>query len=115
MFHFAPDHYRPVPEAMLRKLKLAITNKLTFVVCLAYSYIYRVLSGPETLLVAYDYWDRTPTFLKMLLEILNRRWQTLDLKNIMSELQRSFPETMVIEDTCASVHRFKRKEGASLS
>ena len=104
-----------MPEAILSKLKLAITSKLTFVVCLAYPSIYRVLSGPETLLVAYDYWDRTPTFLKMLPEILNKRWQTLDLKYIMLELQRSFPETMVIKDTLASVHRFKRKEGPCLS
>ena len=113
MFHVAPYPYRPVPKAILSELMSAITNKLKFVVCPNYSSTYRVPSGPETL-VAY-YWGRAPTFLKMLAEILNKRWQTLDLKSMMSELQRSSSETRVKKDTLSSVHRFKRKEGASLS
>ena len=95
----------------------AITNKLKFVVCPSnvFASLYDVLSGPETLLVTYNYWDRAPTHVKMLPEILDKRWQTLDVKSIMSELQRSPSELMVMKDTLSSVHRFKRKEGASLS
>ena len=115
MFHVAPDPYLPVPKAILSELMSARTNKLKFVVCTVYPSMYRVLSGPQTLMAAYFSQNRTPTFLKMLPEILNKRWQTLDLKNIMSELQRSFPETMVIKDTLTTIHRFKRKEGASFS
>ena len=116
MFHFAPGLYRPVPEAILSELKSAITNKLKFLVCPLYGYssAYDVLSGPETLLVTYSVWDLSPTNLKMLPEILNKRWQTLDVKSMMSELQRS-SEFMVRKDTLPSVHRFKRKEGVSLS
>ena len=116
MFHFAPGLYRPVPEAILSELKSAITNKLKFLVCPRYGYssAYDVLSGPETLLVTYNVWDLSPTNLKMLPEILNKRWQTLDVKSMMSELQRS-SEFMVRKDTLPSVHRFKRKEGVSLS
>ena len=115
MFHFAPDPYRPVPEAILSELKSAVTNKLNFVLCPGYPPMYRGISGPETLVTAHGYWYRTPEFVKMLLEILNKRWQTLDLKSMMSELQRSHSAFMTTEDTLLSVHRFKRKEGASLS
>ena len=93
----------------------AITNKLKFLVCpvYVYSFLYDVLSGPETLLVAYNYW--APTNVKMLPEILNKRWQTLDVKSMMSELQRSSSKFMVTKDTLSSAHHFKRKEGVSLS
>ena len=106
-----------MPEAILSELKSAITNKLKFVVCrnLILFSSYDVLSGPETLVTAHDYWYRTPTFVKMLLEILNKRWQTLDVKSMMSELQRSSSEILITKDTLSFVHRFKRKEGASLS
>ena len=117
MFHFASDLYRPVPEATLSELKSAITNKLKFLVCPRYgnSSAYDVLSGPETLLVTYNVRDLSPTNVKMLPQILNKRWQTLDVKSMMSELQRSSSEFMVRKDTLPSVHRFKRKEGVSLS
>ena len=106
-----------MPEAILSELMSAITNKLKFVVCpinISAS-LYDVLSGPETLSVAHEYWYPAPTGLKMLPEILNKRWQTLDVKSMMSELQRSRSGLMVMKDTLSSVHRFKRKEGASLS
>ena len=112
MFHFLSDLYRHVPEAILSGRMSAITNKLKFVVCPSYVYS---LSGPETLLVTYDYWDLSPTNLKVFPEILKKRWQTLDLKSVMSELERSSSRFMVTKDTLSSVHRFKRKEGASLS
>ena len=117
MFHFASDLYRPVPEATLSELKSAITNKLNFLVCPGYGYssAYDVLSGPETLLVTYNVWNLSPTNVKMLPEILNKRWQTLDVKSMMSELQRSSSMFRVTNDTLSSVHRFKRNEGVSLS
>ena len=115
MFHFPPGPYPRVPEAILSELMSAITNKLKFVVFPRFCSTYRFLSGPETLLAACDYWHRTPIFLKMLLEILNKRWQTLDLKSMMSELQRSSSKIVITQDTLSSVHRFTRKEGASLS
>ena len=109
-----------MPEAILRELMSAITNKLKFVVCPSYVFdsnisLHFVLSGPETLLVASNYRCPAPTDVKLLSEILNKRWQTLDVKSMMSELQRSPSELMVVKDTLSSVHRFKRKEGASLS
>ena len=106
-----------MPEAILSELRSAITNKLKFMICPRYGYSspYDALSGPETLLVAYNYWGPVSTDVKMLPEILYKRWQTLDVKSMMSELQRSPSELMVMKDTLSSVHRFKRKEGASLS
>ena len=108
-----------MPEAILSELMSAITNKLKFVVCPSnvLASLYHVLSGPETLLVRFDYnyLYPAPTNWKMLPEILNKRWQTLDVKSMMSELQRSDSELMVMKDTLSSVHRFKRKEGSSLS
>ena len=117
MFHLATDLHWPMPKAILSELMSAITNKLKFLVCPRYRYSssYDVLSGPETLLVTYNYWDLPPTNVKMLTEILNKRWQTLDVKSMMSELQRSSSGFTVTKDTLSSVHRFKRKEGASLS
>ena len=106
-----------MPEAILSKLMSAITNKLKFAVIPSniFSSLYDVHSGPETLLVALRYWDPAPTDVKMLQEILNKRWQTLDVKSMMSEFQRSSSGLIVMKDTFSSVHRFKRKEGASLS
>ena len=109
-----------MPEAILSELMSAITNKLKFVVCPSYEFdpnisLYVVPSGPETLLVGYNYRYPAPTDVKLLSEILNKRWQTLDVKSMMSELQRSPSGLMVMKDTLSSVHRFKRKEGASLS
>ena len=112
MFRVAPDPYRYVPEAILSKQMSAISNKLKFLVCPRYGYSspYDVLSGPETLLVTYNDWDLSPTNVKMLPEILNKRWQTLDVKSMMSELQRSSSGFMVKKDTLSSAHRFKRNE-----
>ena len=117
MFQFPSFPYRPLPEAILKELKSATTNKLKFAVYPRFGFfsLYGVLLGPETLLVASESWDWAPTNVKMLLEILNKRWQTLDVKSMMSELERSSSGFMVKEDTLSSVHRFKRKEGASLS
>ena len=116
MFRVAPDPYRYVPEAILSKQMSAISNKLKFLVCPCYGYSspYDVLSGPETLLVTYSY-SLSPKHVKMLTEILNKRWQTLDVKSMMSELQRSSSGFMVKKDTLSSNHRFKRKEGTSMS
>ena len=104
-------------EAILSELTSAITNKLKFFVCPPYVLYspFEVLSGPETLVVAYAsaYW--APTILKILPEILNKRWQTLDVKSMISELQRSSLMLRVTKDTLSSVHRFKRNEGVSLS
>ena len=117
MFQFPSSLYRPAPEAILSELKSAITNKLKFVVCPPYVLYspFEVLSVSETLVVAYEsaYW--APTILKMLPEFLNKRWQTLDVKSMMSELQRSSLMFRVTKDTLSSVHRFKRNEGVSLS
>ena len=117
MFHFPLDLQWPMPEAILSELMSAITNKLKFVVCPSNVFVslYDVLSGPETILVAHNYWVLVPIAVKMLLEILHKRWQTLDVKSMMSELQRSRSGLMVMKDTLSSVHRFKRKEGASMS
>ena len=106
-----------MPEAILSELMSAITSKLKFIVCPldGYSSPYDALSGSETLLVAYKSWHWASTNMKMLSEILNKRWQTLDVKSMMSELRRSSSGFMVTKDTLSSVHRFKRKEGASLS
>ena len=86
----------------------AMTNKLKFIVCSRYSFMSDVLSVPETLAVC-SYW------FEEVLEILNKRWQTLDLKSLMLELQRSRSRILITKDTLSSVHRFKRKEDASLS
>ena len=95
----------------------ATNNKLKFVVCPCnvYPSPYDVPAGPETLLVAYNSWNWAPTNVKMLPEILNKRWQTLDVKSTMSELQRSSSGFIIAKYSLSSVHRFKRKEGASLS
>ena len=113
MFSVAPySYWHKRPEAILSEVMSAITKKLKFVVCPHYLYKHNALSGLETFVVGYNDWDRVPTLLP---EILNKRWQTLDVKSMMSELQRSSSETVIREDTLSSVHRFKRKEGASLS
>ena len=102
-------------DTTLSEQMSAISNELKFVVCHAYPYKYRALSGPETLLVTYRSLDWVPADVKMLPEILKKRWQSLDVKSMMSELQRSSSGYRVKQDTLSSVHRFKRKEGASLS
>ena len=104
-----------MPEGRLSELMYATTNKLKFVVFPRFFDSYCGGFTPldaETLMTSYDYGDGN---LKMLPEILNKRWQTLDVKSMMSELQRSSLMFRVTKDTLSSVHRFKRKESASLS
>ena len=104
-------------DAILSELKSAVTNKLKFFVCphFIYSPTYDIFLGPETLVTTRNYWAQAPIFAKMLLEIFNKRWQTLDVKSMMSEFLRSSSEILITQDTLSSVHRFKRKEDASLS
>ena len=108
MFDFHSNPYRDLSEVIQSKLMSAITNKLKFVFFSRYSFTSDVLSVPETLVAAYGYWFEV-------LGILNKRWQTLDLKSLMLELQRSRSRILITKDTLSSVHRFKRKEDASLS
>jgi len=61
----------------------------------------------------------------LLLDILNKRWQTLDLVSMMYECKRSAvhemrgrnpylaAERLVITDTLSSLPRFKREEDLS--
>ena len=103
-----------MPEGRLSELMYATTNKLKFVVFPRFFDSYCGGFTPldaETLMTSYDYWDGN---LKMLSEILNKRWQTLDVKSMMSELQRSSSGFMVQRDTLSFVHQFfKRKEGVT--
>ena len=74
-----------------------------------------VVDVPETFQVnAPSYYIYDPM---LLLEILNKRWQTLDLISMMAEYKRSVGgrSTVKITDSLSSLPRFKRKEELSVS
>ena len=96
---------------VIRKLGSAIPNKTKFVVD-------RSGARPrisEALQVSADFLS-----FSMLVEILNKRWQTLDLVSMVQELRRYmharytwFSDPVSIQDTLSSLPRFKRAEDLS--
>ena len=106
---------------VIRKLCSGIPNKTKLVVGWRPEEIHS-----ETLLVAVrPFYDFTHV-LMLLLDILNKRWQTLDLVSMMYECKRSasfhemgvrnlYPlaERLVITDTLSSLPKFKREEDLS--
>ena len=69
---------------------------------------------PETLHVSYPCHDVLPFFTQMI-EIFNKRWQTLDLLSMMQELQRAAATAYMwnlisIRDTLSTLPAFQEKE-----
>ena len=72
---------------------------------------------PETLHVTYYSYRALPFFTRMI-EIFNKRWQTLDLISMMHELQRStiknynvyYGDTISIKNSLSSLPTFQKKE-----
>ena len=97
---------------VIRKLGSAIPNKTKFVV--GGSGARRRIS--EALQVSCDLLS-----FSRLVEILNKRWQTLDLVSMVQELRRyrhgthryGISDWMSIQDTLSSLPRFKRAEDLS--
>ena len=99
---------------VIRKLGSAIPNKTKFVVCCESGARRRI---SEALQVSGDFL----TFSR-LVEILNKRWQTLDLVSMVQELRRHsyvrgryhwLPDAVSFQDTLSSLPRFKRAEDLS--
>ena len=66
---------------------------------------------PETLHVSYRSRDVLSFFTQMI-EIFNKRWQTLDLISMMQELQRSmyYEDIISIKNSLSTLPTFQKKE-----
>ena len=70
---------------------------------------------PETLHVNYHHDNVLPFFTRMI-EIFNKRWQTLDLISMMQELKRvlirpyDWPLSISIKDSLSTLPAFQKKE-----
>lgn len=121
-----PDMNEMVEDFMLEKLAL-IPDKTKFVA--SSGRWSRIAQLPEILYV--ECLTAGKDFLTLLGEILNRRWQTLDLISMMEEVERDllrkalpadyqglryvelrhgWRSQLVIKDTLSSVPRFQKKE-----
>ncbi len=87
-------------EDVLGKLVTGIPNKVKFVVQRESSLMWTKNKLPETLMVSAGIVDEK--LLTFMLEILNKRWQTLDLISVMEEFKRSFQ----LEKHCGTPRRF---------
>ena len=69
---------------------------------------------PETLLVSYHSRDVLPAFFTQpMIEIFNKRWQTLDLISMMQELQRTVAtdygiNLISVKDTLSTLPTFQK-------
>ena len=101
---------------MVDELNDRIPNKIKFVFGQAFYHdLPEILS--ETLQVNVDTWDLNLDQSKYcesaFINILNKRWQTLDLVSMIRELKRSlheFESNVSINDSLSSLPRFIRKE-----
>ncbi|KAL9959127.1 hypothetical protein ACROYT_G036215 [Oculina patagonica] len=114
-------------EDVLGKLVTGIPDKVKFVVHRESSLMWAKDKLPETLtittLIVGD------AFLTLMLEILNKRWRTLDLISMMGELKRSFQfekhrfpprgfrlrGEVKITDTLSSLPRLKKEDSIPLT
>ena len=98
---------------VIRKLCSGIPNKTKLVV----GGWWPAEKLSETLQVTVPSYHRLRQFLTLLLDILNKRWQTLDLVSMMDEFKRSaYPgERLIImkADTLSSLPRFNRERDLS--
>lgn len=104
----SPPPSNPFFAETVSELMSALPNKLKFVV---YPSLHNVRLSPKALLVGCSFYlYQSLVAWKVLPGILNKRWKTLDLKSILSELQRCSSNFQTTADTLSSVHRFKRKK-----
>ncbi|KAL9959133.1 hypothetical protein ACROYT_G036221 [Oculina patagonica] len=92
---------------VLDKLVTGIPDKVKFVVQQESSLMWTQNKLPETLMVI------SRTDLTLMLEILNKRWRTLDLISMMEELNRSGRvkrKDIRITDSLSSLPRFKKED-----
>ncbi|KAL9959132.1 hypothetical protein ACROYT_G036220 [Oculina patagonica] len=114
-------------EDVLGKLVTGIPDKTKFVVQRESSRMRTKDKLPETLMVTAR--TKDDRFLTLMLEILNKRWRTLDLISMMEELKRSFHfqksrgarlrlmfhDEVKITDRLSSLPRFKKEDPISLT
>ena len=111
----------PLSYGVIRKPSSGIPNKTKFVVGVWWP----TEELSETLQVTFPPLNWLRHFPTLLLDILNKRWQTLDLVSMVDEFKRSvFHEIsgrnpyladllVITEDTLSSRPRFKREEDLS--
>ena len=85
---------------------------------------------PNTLLVVYKDWHDRSRFVATLLEILSKRWQTLDIISVMQEVQRNmfaiqhrnsvdvyieyyYDNRVIIKDSLCSIPRLQKTDETS--
>ena len=82
-----------------------------------------IVEVPETLHVVYRDGGNVPVFTRMI-EIFNKRWQTLDLISMMQELKRTVPtynsmynrgSSISIMDSLFTLPKFQKKEDQHFS
>ncbi|KAL9959128.1 hypothetical protein ACROYT_G036216 [Oculina patagonica] len=112
-------------EDVLGKLVAGIPDKIKFVIQKESSLMWTKDKLPETLMVTA--WTKDDAFLTLMLEILNKRWRTLDLISMMEELNRSFQikqrlarrflpyDVVRITDALSSLPRFKKEDPIPLT
>ena len=106
---FSLDVIGKLGPDVMRKLSSGIPNKTKFVVGW-----FAEREHSETLKVTVPPSRASQLNKALLLDILNKRWQTLDLVSMMDEYKRSSHEMsdhrVTIMDTLSSLPRFKREE-----
>ena len=95
-------------EIVVQKLALIPDHTKLVVAPLEFKSISEV---PESLHVSYRSRDVLSFFTQMI-EIFNKRWQTLDLISMMQELQRSmyYEDIISIKDSLSTLPTFQKKE-----
>ena len=109
-----PELYTEVLERHVFE-KLALIPDHTKLVVVPHAGWKSIAEVPETLHVNYDPHNVLPFFTRMI-EIFNKRWQTLDLISMMQELKRApnrpydWLISISIKDSLSSLPTFQKKE-----
>ena len=92
-------------ESVTERLVSGIPDEIKFIMGPSVS-MSVAKTAPKTLLITTHFTDEA--FQTLMLEILTKRWRTLDLMSMMRELNRS--HSLTIADRLSSLPRFKKEE-----
>ncbi|KAL9984368.1 hypothetical protein ACROYT_G006653 [Oculina patagonica] len=105
VFVYSKWHFNSLLESVTERLVAGIPDEVKFIIGPAVSTIVPK-TATKTLLITTHFTDEA--FQNLILEILNKRWRTLDLISMMRELHRS--HSLTIAERYSSLPRLKKEE-----
>lgn len=103
---------RTLVENVTENLVSGIPDKIKFIICPPLTTGQLKPAAPETLQITLHSQDEA-----VLVKVLNKRWQTLDLVSMMKEVERTSSSYRVakalVKDSLSTLPRFKKEDSTN--